>query len=58
MAVEKTQKLSIKNMVCPRCIIIVRETLEKLGFQVIEVELGSARVKPDASISMEKINER
>jgi YesN/AraC family two-component response regulator len=58
MAAKKTQKLAIKNMVCPRCIIVVRETLEELGFQVIEVELGSAQVKPEASISMEKINKR
>ncbi|WP_089318668.1 helix-turn-helix domain-containing protein [Pontibacter ummariensis] len=34
--------LRIKNMVCPRCIMVVREELERLGLHVLEVELGSA----------------
>ena len=38
------KQLHIKNMVCPRCIMAVRDTLEKQGLQVQEVELGHARV--------------
>ncbi len=34
--------LRIKNMVCPRCIMAVREELESLGLHVLEVELGWA----------------
>lgn len=36
--------LRIKNMVCPRCIMVVREELESLGLHVLEVELGTATV--------------
>jgi AraC family transcriptional regulator len=39
-----TQILYIKNMVCPRCIRVVREELEKAGLAVEEVKLGEARV--------------
>lgn len=35
-------KLRIKNMVCSRCIRVVREELESLGFHVENVELGEA----------------
>ena len=34
--------LRIKNMVCPRCIMAVRQELESLGLHVLEVELGTA----------------
>ena len=32
--------LRIKNMVCPRCIMAVEKTMEDLGFDVNDVELG------------------
>ncbi len=38
----KENKLLIKNMVCPRCIRVVREDLEALGIPVREVVLGEA----------------
>lgn len=34
--------LYIKNMVCNRCILVVRTELEKLGLHPISVELGTA----------------
>lgn len=37
-------KIKIKNMVCPRCIRVVREDLEKLGVHVKHVELGEADI--------------
>lgn len=37
----------IKNMVCPRCIRVVREDLEKLGMEVIDVALGRAETEYD-----------
>jgi len=37
-------KLLIKNMVCDRCIMVVRELLEKLGLQPLEVKLGEADI--------------
>jgi len=42
--------LYIKNMVCPRCIRVVREEFEKLGLDVRNVILGEVTVsgEPDA----------
>ncbi len=37
--------LHIKNMVCPRCIKVVREELEKLGYEVVHIELGLVRLR-------------
>jgi len=37
---EDTMKLYIKNMVCNRCIMVVRTELEKLGFSPIKIALG------------------
>ncbi|MGE5430849.1 MAG: AraC family transcriptional regulator [Syntrophomonadaceae bacterium] len=45
MASEIT--LLIKNMVCSRCIKVVREELGKLGLEVLNIELGEVRVKAD-----------
>ncbi|PRY35000.1 helix-turn-helix protein [Spirosoma oryzae] len=38
------QELFIKNMVCDRCIWVVRTELERLGYSVDQVELGRAVV--------------
>ena len=35
-----TKKLYIKNMVCARCIKVVREELESLGLNIESIELG------------------
>jgi len=40
----KTKKLYIKNMVCDRCIKVVRETLEKLGCEIKSIELGKVEL--------------
>jgi AraC-like DNA-binding protein len=52
------QQLLIKNMVCPRCIIVVRDTLKEVGFNVLDVELGKAVVERDETISREKISKQ
>lgn len=39
---EQTNLLHIKNMVCPRCIMAVRQCLESLGLHPQSVELGTA----------------
>ena len=41
---RKTTTLFIKNMVCPRCIKVVREELEALGHDVRNVILGEVTV--------------
>ncbi|KAA9332604.1 AraC family transcriptional regulator [Adhaeribacter soli] len=47
MTSEK-QHLAIKNMVCARCVRVVKEELEKLGLTVDQVELGEATVSGTA----------
>ncbi|MDB5152233.1 MAG: AraC family transcriptional regulator, partial [Mucilaginibacter sp.] len=37
----------IKNMVCDRCQMIVRQQLENLGFTVKKIALGHAEITPD-----------
>jgi AraC family transcriptional regulator len=39
--------LHIKNMVCDRCIMVVRQQLQNIGLNVSEVNLGSATVQPE-----------
>ncbi|MDB5023553.1 MAG: AraC family transcriptional regulator [Mucilaginibacter sp.] len=39
--------LHIKNMVCDRCQMIVRQQLENLGFTLKQVALGHAEITPD-----------
>lgn len=36
--------LKIKNMVCQRCIRVVREEIERFGFKVEGVQLGSVKI--------------
>lgn len=47
-----TTTLFIKNMVCDRCIMAVRQTLKDNGFTPVEVELGRACV--DGNVSPEQ----
>lgn len=42
---SEVEDLIIKNMVCPRCISAVREGLEELNYEVLEVNLGIAKIK-------------
>lgn len=63
MTVQKNSEgnnteLHIRNMVCPRCIMVVKQTLEELGLEVLEVELGEAIVVPDPTVDEEMIDEK
>ena len=40
----KTDKLYIKNMVCDRCVKVVREELQKLGYSIKSIELGKVEL--------------
>lgn len=44
-----TQRLFIRHMVCPRCVLVVRETLQNLGYDVAAVALGTADVRAATS---------
>jgi AraC-like DNA-binding protein len=37
-------KIYIKNMVCSRCKLVVKSELEKLGLNILSVELGEAEI--------------
>ena len=39
--------LHVKNMVCDRCILIVKQQLDQLGFSVDAISLGMVTVSPD-----------
>ena len=41
---SEEQHLAIKNMVCQRCVRVVKEELEKLGLEVKSIDLGEATV--------------
>ncbi len=47
--------LYIKNMVCGRCIKVVREELGRLGYDVIRIELGEVVVASGKPLNLEKI---
>lgn len=42
-----TMELYVKNMVCQRCIKVVREGLQQLGVPVAEVQLGLVRTQQE-----------
>lgn len=42
---SKTETIFIKNMVCPRCISVVRQELTGIGYEVVNVDLGFAELK-------------
>ena len=46
---EWLMQLLIKNMVCNRCVRVVREELENLGLTVSQVELGIATISSNAT---------
>ncbi len=41
---HESRHLAIKNMVCDRCIRVVREELQALGFDVADIALGEATI--------------
>lgn len=48
-------KIYIKNMVCNRCIMVVRDVMDKLGIEYIDVSLGE--VSLNRNISKDEIQE-
>lgn len=43
--------LYVKNMVCDRCVMIVRQQLENLSFEVKDITLGKVEVSPEPNAS-------
>lgn len=58
MTGEERLTLHIKNMVCERCIRVVREELERIGLKVERISLGRAEVvQPMQPVGRERIAE-
>lgn len=55
MTENDVTELRIKNMVCPRCEIVVQNALEELGLEVVDIELGKAVVKNFENSSREAV---
>ncbi len=54
---NSAQVLHIKNMVCPRCITTVRDTLRAMGLNVNKVVLGEAEFDtPDNKLNLKTID--
>lgn len=51
----ETKFLHIKNMVCNRCIKVVREEMEKLNYRIEEISLGEVKLSSDDEINVEQI---
>ena len=52
-------KLFVKNMVCNRCIFVVKSELEHLGFELLEVKLGEIQfLKPLDEADRRRISDR
>lgn len=54
----KTFTIQIKNMVCPRCIHVVKQILTDLGVKYEEVDLGYAVLASDQPLDLDELNER
>jgi AraC family transcriptional regulator len=54
---EITTTLYIKNMVCNRCIRVVREELEKLGLRIRRIELGEVDIAGRKVINTSRVRD-
>ena len=55
---QEIKSIYIKNMVCNRCIKVVREEFEKLGLSVKNIQLGEVEVVNDETkLDIKKIND-
>ncbi|MEW6060773.1 MAG: AraC family transcriptional regulator [Bacteroidota bacterium] len=52
---ETTLTLYIKNMVCDRCIRVVREELTNLGYRICHVTLGEVKLYDNPPVEIEKV---
>lgn len=52
---KKKITLHIKNMVCDRCVKVVRDELTKLGYDICHVKLGEAELFDSPKVDVERI---
>ncbi|PJA97997.1 MAG: AraC family transcriptional regulator [Ignavibacteriales bacterium CG_4_9_14_3_um_filter_30_11] len=49
------ETIYIKNMVCPRCIKVVKDEMENLGYTVKNIKLGEAELESSTNINLDLI---
>lgn len=54
----ESTNLHIKNMVCPRCILVIEKELSELGARVLSIELGHVTITIPSHLSIEKIDKK
>ncbi|MCF6268335.1 MAG: helix-turn-helix transcriptional regulator [Melioribacteraceae bacterium] len=55
---QSKNRLYIKNMVCPRCIKVVKEELEKLGVKILSINLGEVETaRPREELPLQQISQ-
>jgi len=54
----KSTNLHIKNMVCPRCILVVTNELTAIGAEIIQAELGHVSVNLPDQLTTDEINSK
>jgi AraC family transcriptional regulator len=54
---DNTATVTVKGMVCNRCIITIREALGKIGVEVREVHLGKVEVYKQGGINLAEVHE-
>lgn len=52
----KTIHLHIKNMVCPRCILVIQNELKTLGAEILTLRLGYASLSLPESVTKKQIS--
>ena len=56
-SLEKKFTVSIKNMVCNRCIMVVQQAFEQLGLHIKSIRLGEVELDEDPANELERIKE-
>jgi AraC family transcriptional regulator len=56
--IMEKQTIYIKGMVCNRCVITVKNGLEQLGYQSVEVSLGEASFIPPAAYNQTELENK
>lgn len=46
----------IKNMVCNRCILVVKQEFEKEGIEPVEVNMGEVKINPQTRINLLRVS--
>lgn len=58
MQTYKIREIFIKNMICTRCMKVIKQDLNALGVEVLEMRLGKLKVRyPEGEVTLNQIEE-